>query len=412
MGTLTETELATRAGATQPRIRRMVELRLLEPDDHGRFADGDVRRAQIVLAYERGGITLDDLARAVAERHITFDYSDRIYPEASPLSGRTAVDLARELGYTGEQLVQVLLALGLSRPTLDRPLTQADERVLPAFFAAWSGSAMSADAPVRAARLLGDSTRRAAEGWVNLFMDAIGLPLDERVAMSVDALRARMFEPAVRVAQVFEPMLVWLLRRHLEQALNALNVETMERALDAHGVRPRPIADPPAIVFADLSGFTRLTEEHGDELGVRHASKLADLAGVVAATHDGRLVKQLGDGVMLAFERVADAVGSAGALRAAAVDADLPPLHIGVSAGPVVERDGDYYGRTVNLAARICSVAAPGEILANQTAADAAQGASVEPLGAIELKGIPAPVALFRVDITSGSRSRSEEDGG
>ena len=302
-----------------------------------------------------------------------------------------------QLGPRGAQLPDLFTALGLPRPMPERPLTQADEAVLPAFIEAWGAADMRTDAPLRAARLLGDATRRATEGWVALFMEAIDLDPQRRATMSVDTLGPRMFEPAVRVAQLLEPMATWLLRRHMELALNALNVESMERALEVHGRRPVS-RDLPAIVFADLSGFTRLTDEYGDELAARHASTLADLAVAAAQAFRGRLVKQLGDGVMLAFGRAGDAVGAAFELRRGAEEQGLPPVHTGISAGPVVERDGDFYGRTVNLASRISAVAAPGELLANQTAAEAAEGATAVPVGPAVLKGVAAAVPLFRLE--------------
>jgi adenylate cyclase len=397
-GSLSEAELVRRAATTPERIQTLVQIGVLRPDGSGRFDSPDIQRVQIAAAYEAGGIELEQIAEAIRERRMTFEYSDRIYPEASPPSGRTVGQLAGELGTHGDLLPDLFTALGLPRPTPDRPLTEADEQVLPAIFQAWGGDEMSSDATLRAARLLGDPMRRAAEGWVDLFMEAISLRPEDRATMTLDELAPRMFEPAMRVAQLFEPMAVWLLRRHLERALNALNIEMMERGLEAQGLKPRLDRDPPAIVFADLSGFTQLTEEQGDELAVRHAATLSRLAVTAAAVHDGRLVKQLGDGVMLAFERVAPAIEASLDLRTAASDAALPPLHVGVSAGPVIERDGDYFGRTVNLAARISGAAGPGEIVANQTAADVAGQFSVEALGRTKLKGLPVAIPLFRLD--------------
>jgi class 3 adenylate cyclase len=378
----------------------LVEIGVLRSDESGRFGSADIQRVQIAAAYEAGGIELEHIAQAISERRMTFEYSDRIYPEASPPSGRTVGDLAEELGQDGDLLPDLFTALGLPRPTPDRPLTEADERILPAIFQGWGSAEMSPDATLRAARLLGDAMRRAAEGWVALFLEAIPLHSEDRVTMTLDELGPRMFEPAMRVAQLFEPMAVWLLRRHMERALNAINVETMERALEARGLRPR-LADPPTIVFADLSGFTQLTEEQGDELAAQHATTLSRLAVSSAAMHDGRLVKQLGDGVMLAFERVAPAIEASLALRTSASDAGLPPLHIGISAGPVIERDGDYFGRTVNLAARISNAAGPGEILANQTAVEAAGHLTVVPVGPTELKGLPVAIPLFRFEMAA-----------
>jgi adenylate cyclase len=78
--------------------------------------------------------------------------------------------------------------------------------------------------------------------------------------------------------------------------------------------------------------------------------------------------------------------------------------HAGVHAGPVIERDLDLFGRTVNLASRIADAAGPGEVLVSEAVAEAVDGATdrFERIGMVELKGIPEPVELFRVRIDEG----------
>ena len=90
--------------------------------------------------------------------------------------------------------------------------------------------------------------------------------------------------------------------------------------------------------------------------------------------------------------------GAALAMVDEAPRAGLPPAHAGVDAGPLIERDGDYYGRTVNLASRIADRAGPGEVLVSAAARDAAAGAGIsfEPIKEADLKGIADPVRLFR----------------
>jgi adenylate cyclase len=392
---LTDADLARRAGTTPERIRDLVKIRVLRPKD-GSFGPGDVQRVQIVAAFEDRGIELDHIAQAIDQGRMSFEFTDRIYPEASSPTGRTFGDLMTELGERGALLPDVLLALGRPRPDSDTPLTESDEHVLRQFFDAWVTEPFVPEVALRAARLLGDASRRAAEGWVALFNDAIQIPNDERDAMRMEELRPRILEPAVRVAGVFEPMALWLLRHHMEQALNAANIESLERALESEGLRPRVDRETPAMVFADISGFTRLTEEHGDALAVGQAESLSRLALVVAAELGGRLVKQLGDGVMLAFGRSAAAVEASLRLMAAARSAGLPELHVGISAGPLIERDGDYFGRTVNLASRLSGIAGAGEIVLNEAGAHAA-GLPVAALGPTQLKGLSEPVPLFRL---------------
>jgi class 3 adenylate cyclase len=233
---------------------------------------------------------------------------------------------------------------------------------------------------------------------VDLFTETYSPPAQELVSMTPDELESRVFTPAVRIAGLFEPMAIWLLRRQMELALDAANVESMEQALEVRGIRVPVPADPPAMVFADMSGFTQLTEERGDNLAVDYAAILSHLALRVTASHGGRLVKQLGDGVMLAFPGRGAAIKAALELRAAAAaSTPLPPLHLGISSGPVIERDGDYFGRTVNLAARLSGIAGPGEIVIDATAAESLPPADAVPLGTVEVKGLPAPIPLFRL---------------
>jgi adenylate cyclase len=156
---------------------------------------------------------------------------------------------------------------------------------------------------------------------------------------------------------------------------------------------------PPAVCFLDITGYTRLTEERGDEAAADLAARLARLVRRSAQEHDGTPVKWLGDGVMFYFRapaaavlaavemvEVVEVVGSHG----------LPPAHVGIHAGPVVFQDGDYFGRTVNLAARIGEYARPGEVLVSQEVVDAADGGPVTftEIGPVELKGVPGTLRL------------------
>ena len=115
-------------------------------------------------------------------------------------------------------------------------------------------------------------------------------------------------------------------------------------------------------------------------------------------SHGGQPVKWLGDGVMFHFRRPGQAVVAALEMVERTPQAGLPPAHIGLHAGPVVFQDGDYFGRTVNLAARIAGHAGPGQVLvSDQVVAECGDGGVVfEPIGAVPLKGVADPVPLHR----------------
>jgi adenylate cyclase len=148
--------------------------------------------------------------------------------------------------------------------------------------------------------------------------------------------------------------------------------------------------------FLDITGYTRLTEERGDEAAADLAARLAGLVRRSAQEHGGTPVKWLGDGVMFYFREPAAAVLAALEMVAVVGSHGLPPAHVGIHAGPVVFQEGDYFGRTVNLAARIAEYARPGEVLVSQEVVDAADAAPVSfvEIGPVELKGVPGALRL------------------
>jgi class 3 adenylate cyclase len=127
------------------------------------------------------------------------------------------------------------------------------------------------------------------------------------------------------------------------------------------------------------------------------AMRLADLASQAVALHRGRVVKLLGDGVLMHFPDVVAAVEAAFDLMDRLATSDLPPGHVGITQGPVVARDGDIFGRTVNLAARISDVTPAGELYIPAATGEALSGRFVVmPAGTATLQGVGA-IDLARV---------------
>ena len=109
-------------------------------------------------------------------------------------------------------------------------------------------------------------------------------------------------------------------------------------------------------------------------------------------------MKLLGDGVMFHFANPARAVECGLALVQRADELELPPARVGLNAGPVVFRDGDYFGRTVNIAARIADYARPREVLVSEEIVHhaTADGIAYREIGPVLLKGVHDPVSIFR----------------
>ncbi len=156
-----------------------------------------------------------------------------------------------------------------------------------------------------------------------------------------------------------------------------------------------------AVLFADLSGFTALTEAHGDGAAADIADRFSRLASSVIGG-DGRVVKTIGDAVMVATADSRSGLKVAVALLHA-VDAEpaFPGVRIGAHAGPVVERAGDLFGATVNLAARVAGHAHVGQALVTMPIASCVSphdGVRVRRLGSTYLRNVSQPVELFSVE--------------
>jgi len=160
------------------------------------------------------------------------------------------------------------------------------------------------------------------------------------------------------------------------------------------------------VAFVDLAGFTALTDVHGDDEAIRVLERFEALScAAVAGT--GRLVKTVGDAVMLSFSSGAKALEAMAALSDACLGAPgLPLPRAGMHAGVVVERRGDLFGATVNECARIASLARPGEVLLSAPLAVVARqrALTLVELGAVPLRNVRVPVELFAVTLAPPGR--------
>jgi adenylate cyclase len=153
----------------------------------------------------------------------------------------------------------------------------------------------------------------------------------------------------------------------------------------------------PAICFFDVTGYSRLTEERGDESAAELAGRIARLVQRVSADHGGRTIKWLGDGIMLFYPDPNGAVLGALAMLDAVEREGLPPAHVGIHTGPVLFQEGDYFGRTVNTAARIADHAKRRQVLVSEdVVASGADGVAFERIGPVELKGLLQPLILYK----------------
>jgi class 3 adenylate cyclase len=396
--TYTAAEIAEEAGCPEERVTWLAEIGLLAPHD-GRYSFGDILSARMTSALLDNGVAAETIEHAAREGLLSFQRTDEYLPYRPGLrSERTFAEFQASAGPGADRLPAIYEVLGLPKPDPSAPIHVDEEEMLERFLDAWR-AAPDGDAMIRAARLLAQGTRAAMLGWAELLDEQYAAPARARL------LRGELerFPDEVRVlftraTSLVPDLFLWLSARYLEhRSVNGI-LEGFERFLASRGLAPAPDPlGPPAIVFVDLSGFTALTSERGDESAVRAASSLQREADAAATRHGGRLVKLLGDGAML---RLTDAtVGVRAALDLVETMSGEGALssHAGIHAGPVIERDLDVFGQTVNMASRIADVASPGEVLASEAVANAVDGAfAFERIDDAELKGLDR-VPLFRV---------------
>ena len=406
-------EVAVEAACPLERVRWLGDIGLLTPDEHGRFSFGDVLATKMASALLESGLPPATIQRAAAERMLSFQRTDEYLPyEPGPRSERTFAEFQASAGPRAELLPAVYEVLGLPQPDPSAPIHVDEEAIFERFLHVWR-LAPSEDSLLRAARLLAEGTRAAMLGWADLVDEQFAEPVRQRLFRGeLDEFPDDVRVTFMTATNLVPEMFLWLAARYLEHRSVTGIVEGFERFLASRGLAqaPDPLG-PPAIVFVDLSGYTRHTGVYGDEAAVHAATSLQARADEAARRYGGRLVKLLGDGAML---RLTDATAGVDAaldlVETMSGDGALSP-HAGVHAGSVIERDLDVFGQTVNVASRIADVAEPGEILASQTVVEEAAEApfGFERIQDAQLKGLPDPVALFRVtrtgpavDTTSG----------
>ena len=179
-------------------------------------------------------------------------------------------------------------------------------------------------------------------------------------------------------------------------------------------VRPSDDLEASTFLFADIAGYTALTEAHGDEDAAKLARAFAGAVGEMVSAEGGELVKTIGDAVMVRHPHPAPALVLG--LRAAGevlAGHGFPTVRVGMHHGPALEREGDWFGSTVNLAARVAALAAGGEVLVTGAVREAAgdlEGVRLESRGEQRLRNVAAPVRLFLATLEADTPGHTDVD--
>jgi class 3 adenylate cyclase len=395
VGEYSRREVARRAGVDPGYVDRLIELEILTPGPGDTFSRGDGRRARWVRGFEQAGVPLDGLAAAVREGALSLSYLDvSAFDRFAEVSGTTFGELSERTGIAIDLLNVVRECVGSAEPRPEDLVRDDELSIVPAIEALLS-SGIRPVVVERWLRVSADGMRRIVETETDGWRTDVETPLLEGGMTEVEMLEAQA-ELGSRVAPLMEQAVLAVYHGQQEHAWSKSAVEDVEAALERAGLHTR-LHHPPAVCFLDVTGYTRLTEERGDEAAADLAARLAALVRRCSQEHGGLPVKWLGDGVMFYFPDPEPSVGAALDMVEGLAAESLPPAHVGIHAGPVVFQEGDYYGRTVNIAARIAEYARPSEVLVSREVVEATEGASVTftDIGPVELKGVSGTLRLL-----------------
>jgi class 3 adenylate cyclase len=387
-------EVARRAGVDAAYVQRLVELGILTRGKGDTYSGGDVPRVRLIQTLDQGGVPLDGLATAIQDGQVSLAFMDHpFYERFAPLSDVTFQELAATRSIPADLLMVVREAIGFGHPNPEGRVREDELRIAPVIQRLLETGSRPAVVE-RLFRVYGESMRRVAEMEGDWWHTEVETPLLES-GMGEREMMEAAHRLSTELASLEEQALLEIYHAQHEHSAMKNAVEDIEGALEKAGVYSR-MERLPAVCFLDITGYTRLTEERGDEAAADLAARLSRMVQRTSVQHGGKPVKWLGDGVMFYFREPGSGVLAALEMVEGALSVGLPPAHVGLHAGPVLFQEGDYFGRTVNIAARIVEYARPGEVLVSQEVVDASDEAPVSftEIGPVDLKGISGSLRL------------------
>lgn len=388
---ITLREAARRSGVSPATLKRWADDGLL-PMPEGRWTPAAASQAKVIARLRKRGHSLESLARAAKEGRLAFGLAaDVVASESEYIAIKEA---AEETGLEPALIDRILTLLGTTADR--RNEISADDVKALKHCAAVLDAGFPLVALLQLVRVYAQAMRRIADAEVRLFHLYVHEPMI-RDGLSELEIAEQMGEMAAGILPLAAPIFENLHARYLRYFVDQDVVGHMESAYagDDQGSEPGRVSI--SICFIDLTGFTRFTEEEGDEEALDRVERFVE--GVeLSLPREATIVKTIGDEVMVVSPDPARL--TAWAVGFLTLFTERPRPRVGIHHGSAVYRDGDYFGGDVNLAHRVVDRAIAGEVLVTGPVADSLRSLDYlesEPIGEVALKGIPEPIALFTV---------------
>src|SRR4051794_6991547 len=285
-------EAAERAGVGIGFLDRLIDLGIVDPDGSDRCSPADVRRVLLAKSLEDAGIPLDGVAAAMQRGALSLTFLDgESYERFAALSSETFRQVSDRTGIPLDLLTVVREAIGMAQPSPDDRLRDDEMAVVP-FIELQLAEGFRPKAIERLLRVQGDSTRRITEQegawWVSEVIEpamAAGKGPDEITNL----------EFSDRISPLAEQTLLAMYHAQQARAWTANIIEGFEMLMAKAGIHSR-LERLPAICFLDITGYTRLTQERGDDAAADLAGTMSRLVQRSSVQHGGKPIKWLGGG--------------------------------------------------------------------------------------------------------------------
>jgi adenylate cyclase len=387
-GELTLAQVAAGAGVSPATVKRWLGKGLV-PGYEGTWTPAAAAYVRVVARLRARGHSLEQIKRASDSGQLA------VGPIENLLSGSegryTLRQVARATGLQAALIERILGAMGMSSVAA-APMSEEDLEMM-GYVAAMLRAGLPSVAFLQLARVYGQALAQIADAEVRLIHLYVHEPLMREGMPNVE-IAEEMEELARELIPFVIPLLSYIHTRLLAQFVEQDVIGHMESDLAEESSEAGRLRV--AIVFADLAGYARLTVERGDEEALGAVERFVETVEQTLPA-DARVIKTLGDEVMVVGSDPATLTGWAVHMQSA-VGPDEPPRRIGIHYGEALYRDGDYYGREVNQAARVVARAGGGEVLVTRPVVDIAtgvDGVSFERIGEVGLKGFSEPTELF-----------------
>ena len=384
---MSRSEAARRAGVTPQTLRRWAQEGLVPQARDGRWTRGAVAQARIVARLRERGHSLDEIRAATESGRLAFGFVDELMPAHERT--HTLQAAADDTGLEPALIERVFLSMGFNAGSVER--LSDDDLELLRHVAVVLAAGFPLVALLQLVRVYGQALAQMADAEVRLFHLYVHEPLMREGVPGV-RMGEEMEELARELLPLASPIMDRVHHRFLAHFVEQDVIGHMEADLEGAPLDLGRLRV--AIAFADLAGYTRLTEEEGEEEAVDAVERFIEDVEVTLP-EDARVIKTIGDEVMIVGSDAAGLVDWAVGFQR--LVADRRPLpRIGMHYGPTLYRDGDYYGREVNQAARVAARAAGGEVLVTRPVVElAGRHLEFERIGEVRLKGFDQATELF-----------------